>query len=196
MSPQRRDSGGQREIGPTWESLIERQIREATEAGAFDDLPHQGERLPLEDDSAAGEWAMAHRMLKNAGVAPPWIESDKEARRRLEALERLLVARRGRLGRLAAAAAAGARDARGRGQPGDRPGQQRSADRATASTRPGTRRRGGAARGGVSRRTEAGTAKPARGDGPASPRDWSIRRSGPAGRASGGRGRSPGGGRR
>ena len=90
MSPQRRDSGGQRQIGPNWESLIERQIREATEAGAFDDLPHQGERLPLEDDSAAGEWAMAHRMLKNAGVAPPWIESDKEARRRLEELDRVL----------------------------------------------------------------------------------------------------------
>ena len=71
MSPERRDSAGRREIGPSWESLIERQIREATEAGAFDDLPHQGERLPLEDDSAAGEWAMAHRMLKEAGVAPP-----------------------------------------------------------------------------------------------------------------------------
>ena len=53
------------------------------EAGAFDELPHQGERLPLEDDSAAGEWAMAHRMLRNAGMAPPWIESDKEARRLL-----------------------------------------------------------------------------------------------------------------
>jgi hypothetical protein len=91
MSPERRDSQGHREIGPSWESLIERQIREAAEAGAFDDLPYRGERLPLEDDSAAGEWAMAHRMLKNAGVAPPWIESDKEARRQLEALDRLLV---------------------------------------------------------------------------------------------------------
>jgi hypothetical protein len=91
MSPQRRDGEGGREIAPSWESLIERQIREATEAGAFDDLPHQGKRLPLEDDSAAGEWAMAHRMLKNAGVAPPWIESDKEARRRLDELDRLLV---------------------------------------------------------------------------------------------------------
>ncbi len=57
------------------------------EEGAFDDLPYQGERLPLEDDSAAGEWAMAHRMLRNAGAAPPWIESDKEARRLLAELE-------------------------------------------------------------------------------------------------------------
>ena len=60
------------------------------EAGAFQDLPHQGEPLPLEDDSAAGEWAMAHRMLRNAGMAPPWIESDKEARRLLAEIEGLL----------------------------------------------------------------------------------------------------------
>ena len=75
---------------PTWESLIERQIREAMEEGAFDDLPYQGERLPIEDDSAAGEWAMAHRMLRNAGAAPPWIESDKEVRRLLAERDALI----------------------------------------------------------------------------------------------------------
>lgn len=123
------------------ETLVERQIREAMEEGAFDDLPHQGKRLPLElggrvepaagsswrrccrsvaasaltrsiarsaastirarssrprswlralaasdlppraacsnrseEDSAAGEWALAQRVLRNAGAAPPWIE--------------------------------------------------------------------------------------------------------------------------
>lgn len=71
------------------ETLVERQIREAMESGAFDDLPHQGARLPLEDDSAAGEWALAHRMLRNAGAAPPWIESDKAARALLDDLDRL-----------------------------------------------------------------------------------------------------------
>ena len=90
MSPQRRDADGRWQTGPSWESLVERQIREAMDAGAFDDLPYQGERLPIEDDSAAGEWAMAHRKLRNAGAAPPWIESDKEARRQLAALEALL----------------------------------------------------------------------------------------------------------
>jgi hypothetical protein len=90
VSVQRRDAEGRRQIGPSWESLVERQIREAMDEGAFDDLPYQGEPLPLEDDSAAGEWAMAHRMLKNAGAAPPWIESDKEARRLLAELERLV----------------------------------------------------------------------------------------------------------
>ena len=78
--PNRIDEDGKRQVAPTWESLVDRQIREAMEDGRFDDLPHQGERLPLVDDSLAGEWAMAYRMLKNAGVAPAWIEADKDVR--------------------------------------------------------------------------------------------------------------------
>ena len=79
-----------RELGRAWESLVERQIREAMEAGAFDDLPHQGVPLPLEDDSTSGDRAMAHRMLRNAGMAPPWIETDKEIRGLLARRDRLL----------------------------------------------------------------------------------------------------------
>jgi hypothetical protein len=90
MSPQRRDAEGRRQTAHSWESLVERQIREAMDEGAFDELPYRGERLPLEDDSAAGDWAMAYRMLRSAGATPPWIESDKEARRLLAALETLL----------------------------------------------------------------------------------------------------------
>ncbi len=88
MSPMRRDAEGRREIGPSWESLVERQIREAAEAGAFDDLPFRGERIPLEDDG--GDWALAHHVLRQAGVAPPWIETDKEIRRLLAERDRLL----------------------------------------------------------------------------------------------------------
>jgi DnaJ family protein C protein 28 len=87
MSPQRRDAEGHRQTAHSWESLVERQIREAMEAGAFDEVPYRGERIPLEDDAAAGDWAMAHRMLRNAGMAPPWIESDKESRRLLAEIE-------------------------------------------------------------------------------------------------------------
>ena len=72
------------------ETLIERQIREAMEDGRFDDLPHQGERLPLDDDALAGEWALAHHLLKNAGIAPAWIEADKQARALLADRDRLL----------------------------------------------------------------------------------------------------------
>ena len=72
------------------ETLIERQIREAMDEGAFENLPHQGSPLPLEDDTAAGDWALAHRMLRNAGAAPPWIESDKAVRALLDERDRLI----------------------------------------------------------------------------------------------------------
>ena len=90
MSPTHRQPDGERQVGPTWEGLVERQIREAMADGAFDALPHQGSPLPLEDDAAAGEWAMAYRMLRDAGAAPPWIEADKEARRWLERRDELV----------------------------------------------------------------------------------------------------------
>ena len=82
------------------ETLIERKIREAMEEGAFDDLPHQGARLPIQDDSAAGDWALAYRMLRNAGAAPPWIESDKAVRALLDERDRLVAraTRRGAAG--------------------------------------------------------------------------------------------------
>ena len=68
MSPTHRTPDGDRQVGPTWESLIDRQIREATERGEFDDLPHQGEPLPLEDDTLAGDHAMAYPDAARRGL--------------------------------------------------------------------------------------------------------------------------------
>ena len=90
MPVTRRDGEGDRETGPSWESLIERQIREAMEAGAFDELPHQGEPLPDDGDALAGNMAMANRMLRSAGYAPPWIEADKVVRALLARRDLLL----------------------------------------------------------------------------------------------------------
>jgi Domain of unknown function (DUF1992) len=77
------------------ETMVERQIQTAMEEGAFDDLPHQGRRLPLDDDAAAGDRAIAHRMLKNAGVAPAWIEADKTVRVLLAERDRLVASAAG-----------------------------------------------------------------------------------------------------
>lgn len=88
------------------ETLIERQIREAMDDGRFDDLPHQGVRLPLEDDAAAGDRALAHHVLKNAGVAPGWIEADKAVRALLDERDRLFA----RVPRMSALARIRARD--------------------------------------------------------------------------------------
>ncbi len=68
------------EVGPDWETLIERQVREAMDEGVFDDLPHQGEPLPNDDNPYAGDRGLAFHVLRNAGFAPPWIEADKEVR--------------------------------------------------------------------------------------------------------------------
>lgn len=76
----RRDAEGRLQVGPAWETLIDRQIREAVEEGKFDDLPHQGEPLPNDDNPYAGDWGLAFHVLKIAGVAPPWIEADKAVR--------------------------------------------------------------------------------------------------------------------
>ena len=73
-----------------WETLIERQIREAQAEGRFDDLPYQGEPLPVVDDGYAGDWASGFRLMRSNGVAPGWIEADKEARRLFDERDRLL----------------------------------------------------------------------------------------------------------
>ena len=69
------------EYGDAREHYIDRLIREAQERGEFDDLPHHGRPLPRPAGPGAGEWELAFSMLRNAGMAPPWIEADKECRR-------------------------------------------------------------------------------------------------------------------
>jgi hypothetical protein len=94
MQPRERDPERPDPTAPSRErvreTLIERQIRGAMEAGVFDRLPHQGRRLPLSDDSLAGDRALGHLILKNAGIAPPWIEADKTVRELLAERDRLL----------------------------------------------------------------------------------------------------------
>ncbi len=78
MSPIRKDGAGRPQVGPTWESITERQIREAMEAGEFDNLPFAGQPIPIDDDGS--EMALAHHLLKQAGYAPGWVATDVEIR--------------------------------------------------------------------------------------------------------------------
>lgn len=86
----RRDAEGAQRTAPSWETLTERLIREAQADGAFDDLPGHGRPLQLEDDHHSGELALVHHVLRNASVAPPWIEVDKEVRALRERIGALL----------------------------------------------------------------------------------------------------------
>ena len=62
--------------------VVENRIQEAMATGAFDNLPGAGKPLKREEnvfEQISGD-AMAHRILKNAGIAPGWVEQRKEIR--------------------------------------------------------------------------------------------------------------------
>jgi DnaJ family protein C protein 28 len=62
-----------------WESLIDKKIREAMEQGEFDNLAGCGEPIDLSENPFEDpDWRTAHRMLRNAGFAPAWIEERKD----------------------------------------------------------------------------------------------------------------------
>src|SRR5436853_7295670 len=62
-----------------WESLVDRKIREAMEAGEFDNLAGAGQPIDLSENPFEDpDWRTAHRLLRNAGFAPSWIEERKD----------------------------------------------------------------------------------------------------------------------
>src|SRR5262249_40041462 len=69
-----------------WESLIDKKIREAMEQGEFADLSGEGEPIDLSENPYEDpEWRQAHRMLRNAGFAPAWIEERKDIEAEIDA---------------------------------------------------------------------------------------------------------------
>lgn len=62
-----------------WESLTEKNIREAIEKGEFDNLPGKGQPLDLSENPFEDpDLRTVHRLLRNAGFAPAWIEERKD----------------------------------------------------------------------------------------------------------------------
>jgi len=62
-----------------WRLVAERKIEEAMEEGAFEQLEGKGEPLDLREDPFVDpSLRMAHRILKNNGFAPAWIEESKD----------------------------------------------------------------------------------------------------------------------
>jgi hypothetical protein len=61
------------------ESLAEKRLREAIENGEFDDLPGKGEPIDLRENPFEDpDLRTVHRLLRNAGFAPAWIEERKD----------------------------------------------------------------------------------------------------------------------
>ena len=62
-----------------YEPLIDRLIRESMDRGEFDDLPGSGQPIDLsENPYEKPELRSVHRLLRNAGFAPGWIEERKD----------------------------------------------------------------------------------------------------------------------
>jgi hypothetical protein len=62
-----------------WRTIADRKIKQAMEEGAFDHLDGEGRPLSLEDNPYEDPaQRMAHRLLRNNGFAPAWVEEGKE----------------------------------------------------------------------------------------------------------------------
>ncbi len=74
------------------ELWIDRLIRRAREQGAFDDLDGRGVPLDWEEENPLEDaaWRLAHHLLKEAGLAPAWMEEAKEIRAQVEGLRQAL----------------------------------------------------------------------------------------------------------
>ncbi len=73
-----------------WKTVVDQAIAEAQERGEFDDLPGAEKPLQLEENPFAADAALGFRVLKNAGMAPPWIEADREMSAGSRELDELL----------------------------------------------------------------------------------------------------------
>ncbi len=61
------------------ESMAEKKLREAIENGEFDNLPGKGEPIDLQENPFEDpDLRVVHRLLRNAGFAPAWIEERKD----------------------------------------------------------------------------------------------------------------------
>src|SRR5580692_2647766 len=77
-----------------WENIAERKIREAMSEGAFDNLTGKGRPLNLEENPYEDpSLRMAHRLLRNNGFAPAWVEEGKDLEQEIDLAARELASK-------------------------------------------------------------------------------------------------------
>lgn len=73
------------------ESMAEKMLREAIEAGEFDNLPGKGQPVDLSENPFEDpELRVVHKLLRDAGFAPAWIEERKDIDATFEAARQTL----------------------------------------------------------------------------------------------------------
>jgi len=74
----------------SWESFVERRIREAEEAGQFDNLPGSGQPIPGIDEPADENWWIKQKLREEGlSVVPPILEARLSRQRTLDELPRM-----------------------------------------------------------------------------------------------------------
>lgn len=69
-----------------WDDLIEEMIQDGQDRGAFDNLSGKGKPLNLERSAFGSEWDMAHSLMKENKVLPPWAEKRNRIMAEIELL--------------------------------------------------------------------------------------------------------------
>ena len=80
-----------------FEDWVHDELDRAIARGEFDNLPLKGKPIKIESNPYQPELDLAFGRLKNAGMAPAWIELDREVRSMQETLDKWLQAASGRL---------------------------------------------------------------------------------------------------
>lgn len=78
-------------LGTTWESFVERRIREAQAEGAFDSLPGAGRPIPGIDDRLDENWWIKSKLRdEGVNIVPPLLAARLDRERTLEQLPSLV----------------------------------------------------------------------------------------------------------
>jgi hypothetical protein len=81
-----------REFMSRLESMAEKMLREAIEAGEFDNLPGKGQPVDLRENPFEDpDLRVVHKLLRDAGFAPAWIEERKDIDLSFEAARQILI---------------------------------------------------------------------------------------------------------
>lgn len=71
--------------------MAERMLREAIEAGEFDNLPGKGKPIDLRENPFEDpDLRVVHKLLRDAGFAPAWIEERKDIDATFESSRQIL----------------------------------------------------------------------------------------------------------
>ena len=76
-----------------WETGVDIAIRKAMEAGEFNNLPGEGQPLDLSiDPYTPADMQLAHKIMKQNGIAPDWIVQSKTLTAKLDSWQSRLKA--------------------------------------------------------------------------------------------------------